>query len=80
MDKARGFTGKGQPSGGQQDKGTQENHSNMWLTVLGFRGLVFSLSLANHSDSRLFWWHRRCSAKMDSSEEESRRVVGHVAF
>ena len=36
-------------------KGTQEDCSAIWLTVLGFMvvGLVSRLSLANHSDSVL---------------------------
>ena len=44
-------------SGGeQQGKGTQENCSATWLTVLGFMvmGLVSGLSLTNHSDSESF--------------------------
>ena len=51
-DKARDFIGKGCP-GGEQDRGTQENCSAMWLTVLGFMlmGLVSGLSLAKS----LFW-------------------------
>ena len=37
----------------QEGKGTQEDCSATWLTVLGFMamGLVSRLSLANHSDS-----------------------------
>ena len=52
-DKARDFIGKGNPDGEQQGKGTQENCSAVWLTVLGFMvmGLVSGLSLANHSNS-----------------------------
>ena len=44
-------------SGGeQQGKGTQENCSATWLTVLGFMvmGLVSGLSLASHSDAESF--------------------------
>ena len=44
-------------SGGeQQGKGTQENCSATWLTVLGFMvmGLGSMLSLDNHSDSESF--------------------------
>ena len=53
-DKARDFIGKGCPGGGQEGKRTQENCSDMWLTVWGFivMGLVSRLSLANHSDSQ----------------------------
>ena len=47
----------------------------MWLAVLGFMGmgLVFGLSLANHSDSESFLWCMPCSAKMDAREEDSGR-------
>ena len=40
----------------QEGKGTQENCSATWLMVLGFMvmGLVWGLSLANHSDSGFF--------------------------
>ena len=52
-DKARDFIGKGRLDWEQEGKGTQENCSAMWLTVLGFTvmGLVSGLSLANHADS-----------------------------
>ena len=48
--KARDFTGKGPSGGGQEDKGTQENFSALWLAVSGFMvmGLVSRFSLANH--------------------------------
>ena len=39
-------------------------------------GLVSGL--ANHFDSGSFLVARNRSAKMDSSEEDSRRLVGHV--
>ena len=41
------------PGGEQEGKGTQENCSAAWLTVLGFMvmGLVSGWSLANHSNS-----------------------------
>ena len=42
-------------------------------------GLVSGLSLTNHSDSGSFLWSKHCSAKMDSSEKDSGRLVGHVA-
>ena len=53
---ARDFTGKGNPGGGQEGKGTQEDCSAIWLTVLAFvvMGLVSRWSLANHSDSGYF--------------------------
>ena len=40
----------------QEGEGTQENCSVSWLAVSGFTvmGLVFGLSLANHSDSEAF--------------------------
>ena len=55
-DKARDFIGRGPPGGEQQVKGTQENCSATWLTVLGFMvmGLVSGLSLASHSDAESF--------------------------
>ena len=55
-DKVRELTGKRCPGGEQQDKGTQENCSATWLTVLAFTvmGLVSRLSLATHSDSESF--------------------------
>ena len=53
---ARDFTGKGHPGGEQEGKGTQEDCSAIWLTVLAFMvmGLVSRWSLANHSDSGSF--------------------------
>ena len=47
---------KGRSDGEQQCKGTQKDHSAMWLAVLGFMitGLASGLSLANHSDSGSF--------------------------
>ena len=49
--KGNPFIEKGCPSGEQQGKGTQEDCSATWLTVLGFMaiGLVSRLSLANPS-------------------------------
>ena len=35
-DKAKEFIGKGRPCGEPQDKGTQENCSAAWLSVLPF--------------------------------------------
>ena len=56
MTKQETLLGGGPPGGEQQDKGTQENCSATWLTVLGFMmmGLVSRLSLANHSNSGSF--------------------------
>ena len=55
-DKARDFIGKGHLGGEQEGKGIQENCCVTWLAVSGFMvmGLVFRLSLANHSDSESF--------------------------
>ena len=55
-DKARDFIGKGQPGGEWEGKGTQENCSAEWLSVLSFMvmGLVSGWSLANHSNSESF--------------------------
>ena len=79
---ARDFTGKGHPGGEQEGKGTQEDCSAMWLTVLAFMvmGLVSRWSLANHFDSGSFLVNSggMChSAKMDSSED-SRRLIRHI--
>ena len=80
-DKARAFIRKGRPGREQQHKGAQENGSAAWLTDSGFMvmRLVFGLSLANHSDSGSFLVApRHNSAKMDSSEMDSGRLVGHM--
>ena len=55
-DKARDFKGRGAREESGRIRGTQENCSAMWLTVLGITvtGLVPHLSLANPSDSRSF--------------------------
>ena len=39
--------------------------------------LVFWLSLANYSKGS-FWWHMHHPAKMDSSEKDLGRLVGHM--
>ena len=86
-DKARDFIGKGHPGGEQQGKGTQENCSATCLAVSGFMvmRLVSGLSLVNHLAWPVFgltrgpsWWHVHLSAKMDSSEKDSGRLVGHM--
>ena len=41
-------------------------------------GLDSGLSLGSHSDSGPFWWPTHCSTKMDSSEEDSGRLAGHM--
>ena len=68
-DKARDFTGKRNPGGEQEGKGDLEDYSATWLQVLGFMvmKLVSRLSLYNH-----------CLAKMDSHEENSGKLVGHM--
>ena len=55
-DKARDIIGKGHLGREQEGKGTQEDCSATWLTVLGFMaiGLVSSLSLADHCYSGFF--------------------------
>ena len=72
-DKARDFIGKGHLGAEQVGKGTQENCSAVWLTVLRFMvmGLVSRWSLANHSNSESFWWCMHRSAKMDASKRDS---------
>ena len=88
-DKAKDFTGKGYLGGEQQGKGAQENCSAMWLTVFGFMvmGLVSRLSLANRLAWPIFgltqcpsWWRGHLSATVDSSEEDSGRLVGHMEW
>ena len=56
-DKAKDFIGKGRRGGEQERKGTQENCSATWLTVLGFtlRGLVLGLSLTILFGPYLVW-------------------------
>ena len=46
-----------------------------WLAVSGFlaKGLVYGLSLANHSDLELFQVVQPCLAKMDAREKDSGR-------
>ena len=38
--------------------------------------LVSGLSLAGHSDSGPSCWYRQCPVKLDSSEEDSGKLVG----
>ena len=51
-----------------------------WLAVSGYRamGLVSGFSLAHRSDLGSFLWHTHRSVKMDSSEKDSGRLVGHM--
>ena len=56
LTKQEASLGRG-PSGQEQEgEGTQEDCSATWLLVLGLMvmGLVFKLSVANHSDSGFF--------------------------
>ena len=80
-DKARDFIGKGHRGGEQQGKGTEKNSSATWLTVLGFMvmGLVFGLSLANHSDSESFLVVHALFSQDGCQREGFWEVVGHVA-
>ena len=56
LTKSEILLGSGPPGREQEDKGTQEDCSAMWLAVLGFvvMGLVSGLALASHSDSESF--------------------------
>ena len=49
---------------------------SLWFIVME---LVSGLSLASHSDSGSFLMVY-CSAKMDSSEKDSGRLVGHMSW
>ena len=59
-------------------KEPRELFCHVTLAVKGFlmTGLVSGLSLTHHSSPGSSWWHH--SAKMDSSEKDSGRLVGHV--
>ena len=80
-DKARDFIGKWCPGREQEGKGTQENCSAIWLTVLGFMvmGLVSGLSLANHSDSGSFLVVHALLSQDGFQQERFGEVAGHVA-
>ena len=56
LTKQETLLGRGTPGREQEGQGIQEDSSATWLTVSGFMvmGLVFGLSLANHSDSESF--------------------------
>ena len=74
--KAGDVVGKGHPGGEQEGKGTPENYCATWLAGSGFMvmRLVSRLSLADCSS----WWCAHRLAKIDSSEEDSGRSVGHT--
>ena len=71
----------GAPGGKQEGKGTQENCSATWLTVLGFMvmGLVSGLSLASHSDSESFLVVHALFSQ-DGCQTGFWEVVGQVLF
>ena len=77
---ARDFTGRECPGGEQESKETQENCSATWLTASGFMvmGLVFGLSLANHSDSRSFLVVHSLFSQNGCQWEGFWEVAGHV--
>ena len=83
-DKATDFIRKGRPGGKQEGQGTQEDCSATGLAVLGFMvmGFVPSFSPVSHSDSGSFLvahaWHAHSSAKMDSREKDSGKLVRHM--
>ena len=64
----------------QEGKGTQENSSATWLTVLGFMemGLVSGLSIANHSDSESFLVVHALFSQDGCQREGLPKVVGHT--
>ena len=78
-DEERDFIGKGGLGGEQEGKGAQENCSATWLTVSGFMVMGFPGCLWPIIQTQgPSWWHVHCSAKMDNSEKDSGRLVGHV--
>ena len=72
--------GKGPRGGEQEGKGTQENCSAAWLTVLGFMvmGLVSRCSLANHPNSESFLVAHSLLSQHRCYREEFWEVDGHV--
>ena len=68
------------PGREQEGKGTRENCSAIWLTVLGFMvmGLVSGLTLANHSDSGSFLVAHALLSQDGVQQEGFGQVVGHV--
>ena len=65
----------------KQGESTSWYCSATWLAVLGVlvMGLVLMLSLADHSNLGSFLVATCCSAKMDSNQEDSGRLVEHIA-
>ena len=74
------FLGKGTRVESSGVKGTQENSSVSWLAVSGFMvmGLVFGLSLANHSDSESFLVVRTLFSQDGCQREGFWEVIGQV--
>ena len=79
-DQARVFTGKGCLDGEQQGQGTQEDCSAKWLASCFCGNGVSFLVVSDQSfwPKGPPWWHTHHSAKMASSEEVSRKMLGHM--
>ena len=73
--------GKGCLGGEHQGKGTEDNCSATWLTVLGFMvmALVSRLFLANHSDSGSFLVAHTLLSQDGRQREGFWEVLGHMA-
>ena len=80
LTKQETLLGRGTPGGEQEGRGIQEDSSATWLTVSGFMvmGLVFGLSLANHSDSESFLVVHALFSQDGCQREGFWEVVGHV--
>ena len=80
LTKQETLLGRGTPGGEQEGQGIQEDSSAMWLTVPGFMvmGLVFGLSLANHSDSESFLVVHALFSQDGCQRGGFWEVVGHV--
>ena len=74
--------GKGRLGGEQEAKGTQEDCSAKWLTILGFMvmGLVSRLCLSNHSDSGSFLVGHTLLSQDGSQWEGFWDLVGHESL
>ena len=79
-DKTRDLIGKGHLGREEEGKGTQENYSASWLTVLGFvvMGLVSGFRWPIILTQGPSWWHTHRSTKMDFSKNDSGRSLGHT--
>ena len=80
LNKGRDFVGKACLGGEHQGKGTQDNCSATWLTVLGFMvmALVSGLFLANHSDSGSFPVAHTLLSQDGRQREGFWEVLGHM--